>query len=69
MPVSLQSEDEAYYLCGVLNGMPVRIIVASYTAETEILTHILNAIKSLKYDPNNDLHRKISDLSRGVLDP
>jgi len=64
MLVPLQSEDEAYYLCGVLNSTPVRAIVASYTIETEISTHILDIIKPLKYDPNNDLHKKISDLSR-----
>jgi type II restriction/modification system DNA methylase subunit YeeA len=64
MIVPLYSEDEAYYLCGILNSTIVRAIVASYTIETEISTHILENIKPPKFDPNNELHRRIAELSR-----
>jgi|ECHhosMinimDraft_1075155.scaffolds.fasta_scaffold00475_3 type II restriction/modification system DNA methylase subunit YeeA len=64
MLVSLQSEDEAYYLCGILNSTFVRTIVASYVIETGISTHILDTVKPPKYDPNNDLHKKIAELSK-----
>jgi type II restriction/modification system DNA methylase subunit YeeA len=64
MLVPLQYEDEAYYLCGILNSTFVRTIVASYVIETGISTHILDTIKPPKYDPNNDLHKKIAELSK-----
>jgi type II restriction/modification system DNA methylase subunit YeeA len=64
MLVPLQSEDEAHYLCGILNSTFVRTIVASYVIETGISTHILDTIKPPKYDPNNDLHKKIAELSK-----
>lgn len=62
--VPLYSEDEAYYLCGILNSTFVRAIVASYTIETEISTHVLDNIKPPQFDPANELHRKIIVLSR-----
>jgi len=64
MLVPIKFEEEAYYLCGILNSIFVRAIVASYVIETGISTHILDIIKPPKYDPNNRLHEKIADLSR-----
>jgi type II restriction/modification system DNA methylase subunit YeeA len=64
MLVPLQYEDEAYYLCGILNSTFVRTMVASYVIETGISTHILDTIKPPKYDPNNDVHKKIAELSK-----
>jgi len=64
MLVPLTSEDEAYYLAAMLNSAIVRSIVASYVIETGISTHILDFIKVPKYDPKNELHRKISELAR-----
>jgi len=63
MLVPLESEEEAHYLCGVLNSMFVRAIVASYVIETGISTHILDTIKPPRYSPNNILHKKIASLS------
>ena len=64
MLVPLKFEEEAYYLCGILNSTFVRAIVASYVIETEISTHILDTIKPPKYDPNNGIHRRIAELSK-----
>jgi len=64
MLVPLDSEDEAYFLSGVLNSTVVRTIVASYVIETHISTHILDFIKVPKYNSQSELHRRISDLSR-----
>jgi len=64
MLVPLESEEEAHYLCGVLNSTFVRAIVASYVIETGISTHILDTIKPPRYNPNNVLHKKIASLSR-----
>jgi hypothetical protein len=64
MFVPLQREEEAHYLCGVLNSMPVRTIVASYVIETGISTHVLDVIRPPKFDSDNDLHKKIAELSK-----
>lgn len=64
MLVPLQSEEEAYYLAGVLNSSIVRAVVASYTIETEIATNVVETIKVPKYNPNYELHRRIVELSR-----
>jgi hypothetical protein len=47
-----------------MNSIIVRTIVASYTYEIGQYTHVLEIVKVPKYDPNNNLHRKIADLSR-----
>jgi len=64
MLVPLENEEEAYYLCGILNSIIVRTIVASYVIETGISTHILDIITPPKFDPNNEIHKKIAQLSR-----
>ena len=64
MLVPLSSAEEAYYLAGVLNSTLIRSIVASYGIATGISTHILDFIKVPKYDPENGLHRSVSELSK-----
>jgi type II restriction/modification system DNA methylase subunit YeeA len=64
MLVSTSSCEEAYYIAGLLNSSPLRAIVASYVIETEISTHILDIVKLPKFDPKNELHRRISELSK-----
>ncbi|MEM4889023.1 MAG: class I SAM-dependent DNA methyltransferase, partial [Thermosphaera sp.] len=56
--------DEAYYVCGVLNSIIVRTIIASYTYELRQETHILEYVNVPKYNPNNPIHNQISQLSR-----
>jgi type II restriction/modification system DNA methylase subunit YeeA len=68
MLVPLHSEEEAYYLCGILNSIFIRAIVASYVIETEISTHILHTVKPPKFDPNDHLHKKIAELSKKAHD-
>jgi len=55
---------EAYYVSGILNSVIARTIISSYVVETEISTHITKVIKIPKFDPNNNLHKEIADLSR-----
>jgi type II restriction/modification system DNA methylase subunit YeeA len=64
MLVPTSSLEEAYYLAGLMNSIIIRTIVASYTYEIGQYTHVLEIIKVPKYDPNNNLHRKIADFSR-----
>jgi hypothetical protein len=62
--VETKSSDEAYYIDGVLNSTISRSIIASYTYELRQETHIIDIIKIPKFDPNNNLHKKIADLSK-----
>ncbi|MEM1918154.1 MAG: hypothetical protein QW504_05680 [Sulfolobales archaeon] len=64
MLIPLNSEDEAYYLSGILNSVITRFIVASYVIETDISTHIVDHIYIPKFDPNNPIHNQISQLSK-----
>jgi type II restriction/modification system DNA methylase subunit YeeA len=58
------TRDEAYYIAGFLNSLIVRTIIASYTYELRQETHIADIIKIPKFDPNNQFHVNLSNLSQ-----
>jgi type II restriction/modification system DNA methylase subunit YeeA len=62
--IKANTSDEAYYIAGLLNSLIVRAIIASYTYELRQETHIADVIKIPRFDPNNDLHKKIAELSK-----
>ncbi|MEM4959854.1 MAG: N-6 DNA methylase, partial [Nanopusillaceae archaeon] len=62
--LSFDNLDEAYYVCGVLNSSTARTIIASYTYELGQYVHILEYINIPKYNPDNLIHKQISQLSR-----
>jgi len=62
--VEAETPDEAYYIAGILNSIVARSIIASYTYELRQETHIIDVIKIPKFNPNNDLHTRIAELSR-----
>jgi type II restriction/modification system DNA methylase subunit YeeA len=64
MLVPTNSLEEAYYLAGLMNSIIIRTVVASYSYEIGQYTHILKIIKIPKYDLNDNLHKKIAELSR-----
>jgi type II restriction/modification system DNA methylase subunit YeeA len=64
MLIGVGSSSEAYYIAGVLNSIVVRTIIASYTYELGLYTHILDLIKVPKFDPDNETHRRIAELAR-----
>ena len=64
MLIPLENEQEAYYVSGILNSSIVQLLVASYVIETAISTHIAKMVKVPKFDQNNSLHQKISELSK-----
>jgi hypothetical protein len=66
MLVSFSNEDEAHYVCAVVNSSFARLIVASYTIETSISTHILKHIMIHGFDPRNPLHIQLSNLSKNA---
>jgi type II restriction/modification system DNA methylase subunit YeeA len=62
--IKANTSDEAYYIAGLLNSLIVRAIIASYTYELRQETHIADVIKIPRFDLNNDLHKKIAELSK-----
>jgi type II restriction/modification system DNA methylase subunit YeeA len=58
------TSDEAYYIAGLLNSLIARAIIASYTYELRQETHIADVIKIPKFDPKNEAHRRIAQLSK-----
>jgi len=62
--IETRSLEEAYYITGILNSTIARSIIAVYTYELGQATHIIDTIKIPKFDPNNNLHKKIADLSK-----
>ena len=64
MSIPFKDENEAHYVAAVLNSSPARLVVAGYTIETAISTHVTKNVKVPKFDPTNTLHRRLSDLSR-----
>ena len=64
MFLTIETEDEAFYICGILNSSLIHLIVASYTIENAMDTHIVKNIRIPPFDISNPLHVKISDLSK-----
>jgi hypothetical protein len=62
--IETRSIEEAYYITGILNSTIARSIIAVYTYELGQATHIIDTIKIPKFDPNNNLHNKIAELSK-----
>ena len=62
--VEAETPDEAYYIAGVFNSVIARSVIASYTYELRQETHIVDVIRIPKFNPNNELHRRIAELSR-----
>src|SRR5579872_2366241 len=64
MLVAVESEDEACYLCGALNSLPVSAAVAAYAIETQIDTHVLQHIHVPRYNRSDRVHRQLASWSR-----
>lgn len=64
MIVSLNDLHEAHYLCAVLNSTLARFIVHAYGISTQLAPHILKNIRIPKYDPKNETHRELANLSK-----
>ncbi len=64
MYISTDSENEAYYLCGVLSSTLVAECVKSYMNPTSISAHVLNKLNIPIYDENNPSHVRIAALCK-----
>ncbi|MEM4601838.1 MAG: hypothetical protein QW808_02950 [Desulfurococcaceae archaeon] len=51
MLIPCSKEEEAHFICAILNSCVTRLIAKSYIVETQISTHIVEYVKIPKFDP------------------
>jgi len=66
MMVETVSEEEAHYLCALLNSAPVQFAVASYAIEIQLGPHILENIAIPKFTRKDDVHKELARLGRAA---
>lgn len=64
MFIETRGEDEAHYLAAILNSSLMRLIVASYTMERQIGTHLTKYVRIPRYDPSQKAHQKLAACSK-----
>ncbi|MGC9084380.1 MAG: hypothetical protein ACP5ME_14545, partial [Anaerolineae bacterium] len=57
-------EEEAHFVCACLNSSIGQMVAVSYAVEIQMDPHILEHIRIPRYDPENPVHRRLSELSR-----
>ena len=63
-----ESEDEAHYLCAILNSQPVRQFVKSYSSAGRGFgaPSVMEHVGIAKFDEKNGVHKKLSKLSKSL---
>ena len=65
--VPTAQEDEAYYLCAILNSSPVRAVIMGYAYVGKRLIHpsphVMKNVRIPKFDSRNSLHHRLKDLA------
>lgn len=67
MFIPCEKESEAHYLCAILNSSIANKIVQSYSikgGKSFASAHILEFLNIKKFDPKNEIHKELSQLSR-----
>lgn len=64
--IACETEDEAHYLCGILNSAPVREYIRSYSSAGRGFgaPSVMEHVGMAKFDSKNAVHRRLSELSR-----
>jgi SAM-dependent methyltransferase len=65
---SPESEGEAHYLCALINSMPVREHIKSYSSAGRGFgtPSVMEHVGIPKFDEKNSLHKKLSELSKSL---
>jgi hypothetical protein len=66
--IPCMSENEAYFVCGILNSSFSSLIIASYALEVHLTTDIPKNVYIPKFNPKDKLHLKLSELSKKAHD-
>ena len=65
--VSVATEDEAHYLCAMVNSSVSDLIVRGYSVSKGFAgPHVLETVAIPKFDPDSELHRALVVLSKQV---
>ena len=62
--VAFDKAEPAFFLCGLLNSVPVGLFVRSYAVQTSISGHVFDYVALPQYDSKDASHRKIVRLAR-----
>ena len=67
---STKNEDEAHYLCAIINSTPVREFIKSYSSAGRGFgaPSVMNHVGIPKFNPINKLHQKLAQLSKTLHD-
>ncbi len=68
MFIAVVSADEAHYLAAVLNSNIVASTISGYAVDNSISTHPIENIVIPRFDGDNALHDRLSQLSRAAHD-
>lgn len=62
----VNDEDEAHYLCAIVNSIPARSLIKTYSSAGRGFgtPSVMKHLGILKFDPTNKLHTELSDLSK-----
>jgi SAM-dependent methyltransferase len=63
MFIPCKSSEEAHYLSSILNSIINRLIVSGYSV-LHVSTHIVKYFRLKKFNPKDELHLKLSELSK-----
>jgi len=61
--VPLYNEEEAHFVCALLNSSISVLIVKSYCIETQISTHVLKHVRLPQFDVKDKRHQRLTKLS------
>jgi hypothetical protein len=66
--IPFKSEEEAHYVCAILNSSPVRFCVRSYSSAGRGFgaPSIIKHFGIPKYEESNGVHREVSELSKNA---
>jgi hypothetical protein len=66
MMVACGSRSEAHFLCAALNSAPSRFVVAAYTIQTQMDTHILENVAVPRFSKSDRTHSRLVELSEAA---
>lgn len=64
--IATDNEEEAHYLCAIINSTPVREFIKSYSSAGRGFgaPSVMNHVGIPKFDPKNKLHHNLAELSK-----
>jgi len=63
--IPLDSMDEAYFICGLLNSSFIKSMIANKSIKSKwgVSVQLIKQLPLPKYNPQNNLHKKLSHLA------